>query len=71
MDQWLANNLCLVHVSSIKNYHQTTNINRNLVGNKRVDHPDVVEASPVYIRAKSYQAIEISWLLANTPIHQK
>ena len=27
-------------------YHQTANINRTLVGNKIVDHSDIVEASP-------------------------
>ena len=29
------------------NYHQTSNISRTLVGNKIVDHSDVVGASPV------------------------
>ena len=28
-------------------YRQTSNISRTLVGNKSVDHPDVVGASPV------------------------
>ena len=30
-------------------YHQTSNIKRTLVGNKIVDHSDVVEALPVVI----------------------
>ena len=31
----------------MSNYHQTSNINRTLLGNKIVDHPDVVGASPI------------------------
>ena len=31
-------------------YRQTSNINRNWVGNKRVDHTDVVGAAPVVCR---------------------
>ena len=30
-----------------RHYRQTSNISRNLVGNKSVDHPDVIGASPV------------------------
>ena len=29
------------------NYHKTSNIGRTLVGNKIIEHPDVVGASPV------------------------
>ena len=31
----------------INTYHKTSNISRTLVGNKIVDHSDVVGASPV------------------------
>ena len=38
---------CTVLVFHTFNYHQTSNISRTLVGNKRVYHSDVVGASPV------------------------
>ena len=37
-------NICLNFINF--EYRQTSNINRTLVGNKIVDHPDVVGASP-------------------------
>ena len=36
-----------VHKSLFDGYHQTSYTSRTLVGNKLVDHPDVVGASPV------------------------
>ena len=35
------------HIGQIGNYRQVSNISRTLVGNKIVDHSDVVGASPV------------------------
>ena len=42
----LKKNLCLP-LSIYEKYRQISNIRRILVGNKLVDHSDVVEASPV------------------------
>ena len=36
-----------VSPSCLNKYRKTSNIRRTLVGNKIVDHPDVVGASPV------------------------
>ena len=41
------NPVFLVHVILFVYYRQISNIRRTLVGNKSVDHSDVVEASPV------------------------
>ena len=43
----LYGEMMLLKVFLIKNYRETSNIRRTLVGNKIVDHSDVVGASPV------------------------
>ena len=35
------------YYKNVQHYHQASNISRTLVGNKIVDHSDVVGASPV------------------------
>ena len=38
---------CMVEIIGIRNYRKVSNIRRTPVGNKIVDHSDVVGASPV------------------------
>ena len=48
MYRWTVVSYAVVDVESKDIYHrQVSNIRRSLVGNKIVDHPDVVVASPV------------------------
>ena len=42
---WIA--VCVMKVYHDREYHQTSNISHPLVGNKIVDHSDVVGAMPV------------------------
>ena len=42
----LTTAMCITHGCN-KEYHQTSNIRHTLVGDKIVDHSDVVGASPV------------------------
>ena len=45
--QTTTNGQVIIHDGEFPDCHQTSNINRTLVGNKNVDHSDVVGASPV------------------------
>ena len=54
LDRWfyIETGLCMIFIMPIKyrtlkNYRKTSNISRTLVGNKIIDHSDVVGASPV------------------------
>ena len=56
----LSVNLFVVHVTTRLSYRQISNIGRTIVGNKIVDHSDVVGASPVGA-AQTKSSFSLQW----------
>ena len=59
-------NLHNAHLHTWKDYHHTSNIRCTLVGNKIVDHSDVVGASPVHVAPttssfSTWQLVSMDW----------